>query len=732
MTRANVKYDLSGSETAFKREDLRFVISRADQRISFNEPVFLNSIVVRKKNGASWDVLSNGAADGWVVDENDYDYDAVSDALLQNSAFNKNLVKSIILKVRNNASSNVTISVDYQRLRLDLNESYLYDGDGPEYSPALMAKVLTDIEFLRNRSMGVTDLFGASLEDHTYLEQDLTGLESANYIVNERHTVNVPRGQMFISPDRGSFYAHDLVVQGFTTTPVTLTRENLTSFYGKIFIYTESTRNEALNTTTSKERRVILSRQNASGYVDMSGHIVDNVSTWIEGTDYEIIGVNLAKTKISSHTSGVYEHIHVLKSYVGDVMISYHAFGGHVSTQDVIDIHKNLANLVSVIKGSGLVTDSSLYTHPLISELVKRLNAFDEFHNHYAQVEHIISVRDQGFHWYNIAFIYDNRWDGLEDSITDLGTFRIESLARNWSYEFDVITNIAADKARMFRVKTRACADDNTVTDMKNYIVLDERDNVYVRLCWVDNGEQSGVVLQYGMKFDKFVIPQNGVITETLIVTNKSGNASRWRLYSDPLALKYPSDDNFSMPVYDEHADDDDFTMPNGKTVWSTQGNGARQNVKPLEHEDGMIYWAGNYPMHLMMSQHTDAAPFQSQSRTILQPLVQDTLLSPQQVTGVSFDIFDRIAGCYFTVESPCRPNLSYTGSIYPLEIGGTGPNKEFSGQEVIFCLQDLCSLRYAFNTVNNVMQMSIITSLGTNSIINERFDLRQIRLHFN
>lgn len=728
--KANVRYDLSGALASYKKEDVRAVIFQDNQQVQFNEPVFLNTIVVKKLSGTSWIPITNGAADGWIVDSSDYDSDARSEAMLRDSTFNRILVKSITLKTFNTTSTKTTVSIDYQRLRKDLNEEYKYDGDGPEYSPALMAKVLENLEYLTSKSNPVTDLFGSSLEDHTMLETDLTGINTVNYIQNERHTLNVPGGRMFISPDRGSFYNYGVVVQGFTPIATTITSTNKTTFYGKLFIYNEILHNEALNTTTSKEKRVVISRANVDTYVGLTGTIVGDPVVWTAGTDYKIIGVNLAKTKVSSHTSGVYEHIHVLKSYVGEVMISYHAFGGTVSTQDVIDLHKNLQNLVSVVKGSGMLTDRSVYTHPLIREMVKRLNDMEEFHHHYAQIEHIISVRDKLFHWYNIAFIYDNRWDGLHDAMEDLGTFRIESLSRNWAYEFQVITNMASDQARIMRVKTLGCADPNTVTNLKDYAVLDQRDNVYLRLCWINDGKTSGVVLQYGMKFDKFtLLPQDGVTTETLIVTNKSGNASRWRLYSNPLDMDYPADDNFSTPVYNENANDVSFTMPDGQTIWTSSCNSL---IKPLEAEDGMIYWAGNIPMHLMMSQHTSVTPFQTQSRTVLTPLVQDTVLSPHQVKGVSFDIFDRVAGCYFTVESSCRPNASNSGTSYPLEIGGTGANKEFSGQEVIFCLQDLCSLRYTFNTVNNVMQMSLITTLGTNSIINERFDLRQIRLHFN
>ncbi len=732
-THANIEYDLSGTLAGYKKEDLRFVIFENDQRIEFGEPVFINSIVVTKSVGTGWVPVTQGAADGWTfVDGIDTDSSAKSDAMLKDKTFNGVLVKSIVVKIFNSTNTKATVSVSYQRLRKDLNESFTYDGNGPEYSPALMAKVLERIEYLSSKSNTVTDMFGSSLEDHTLLEQDLTGTNVVNLIQQERHTINVPGGRMFISPDRGSFYKHDVVVQGFTPIATTITSTNKVSFYGKLFIYTEDTYNAALNTTTSKEKRVVIRRSNVDNYVGFSGTIAGDVVTWVEGVDYKIIGVNLAKTKVSSHTSGVYEHIQVLKAYVGDVFITYRAFGGSVSTQDVLDMHKNLKNLVSVIKGSGLLTDKSVYTHPIVREMIDRLNAMEEFHHHYAQIEHIISVRDNAFHWYNIAFIYDNRWDGLEDALNDLGSFRIESMARNWAYEFNIITDLESDTGRQLRVKTLACSDTNIVNNFKNYAILDNHDNVYLRLCWVGDGKTSGVVLQYGMKFDKFALPINGVETETLIVTNKSGRASRWRLYSNPLEMDYPADDNFSTPVYHENANDDNFTMPNGYTRWQSSNVDCSWKCRPLEPEDGMIYWAGNMPMHLLMEEHSSISPFYSNKvRHELQQMVRDPQLTAEQVSSVSFDIFDRFSSSYFTVESPCRINpILNQASGYWNQVGCLNVH---SGQEVIFSLQDMCGLRYTISTsIDSLLVMSVITSLGTNSIINERFDLRQIRLHFN
>ena len=300
ITRANVRYDLTGSDAGYKKDNIRAVIFSDNQRVEFNEPGFLNSIVVMKDEGTSQVQLRNGAADGWIVEAADYDYDAMSDARLQNNSFNMPLVKSIVVKYFTQHSASATITVSYQRLRKDLNEEYTYDGNGPEYSPALMARVLEDIEYLSRRSNTVTDMFGASLEDHTLIEEDLTGVEPSNFITGERHILNVPQGRMFISPDRGSFFDYDVHVYGYVGRPVTITQTNKTTFYTKTFIYTETQRFDNLNTTSSKEKRVVLDRNNTNSYVGLTGTIIDNVEEWVKGTDYIVVGSNLAKTKRAS------------------------------------------------------------------------------------------------------------------------------------------------------------------------------------------------------------------------------------------------------------------------------------------------------------------------------------------------------------------------------------------------------------------------------------------------
>lgn len=728
-----IQYDLAGTNSEFTKEDSRFVIYQSNQVINFNEPVFLSSIVVKKKVGTSWTTLTQGAADGWTFTDDNKDVDAMSDALLQESSFNCILLKSIILKCFNSSSTKTTISVSYQRLRKDLNESFLYDGNGPEYSPSLMAKVIEELEYLKNKTNSVTDLFGYALEDNTYLEEDLTGVLTANYVTNERHVVNSSSGNCFISPAKGSFYGYDINVYGWEAAETTITNSNKASLYGKMFIYTEVINNASLNTTTSKERRVILSASNANTYVGYTGSIVTNIVNFTSGTDFSVVGINLAKTEKCNHTSGVYEHIKINRAYVGNVMIAYHAFGGSISRQDVLDLQKNLSNLVSVVKGSGLLTDKSLTTNTTIISMIDRLSRIEEFHNHFAQVEHIVSPRDALFHWYNIAFIYDDRWSGLSDAVEDLGQFRIESLSRNWAYEFQVTTNLSYDDARKVRVKTLGCADSRDCSDFANYSNLATRDTVYVRACWINDGKTSGIALQYGMRFNNLTL-ENGVRTDTVIVTNKSGNASRWRLYSDPLEIRYPSDDAFSTPVVDANDDNNDFVMPNGFDNWNSNNSTAKYRIVPLEPSRGYIYWAGVLPLHQVLHAHSDVAPFHAITDKTLWPIDSLNTIIPEQVSGVSFDIYDRKTGCYFAVDTACQPYIAFSDSSTNKYQHGTTETtlSNYSGQEAIFCLQDLCAIRYRFTIIGTTPSFIVSAMLGTNSIINERFDLRQIRLHFN
>lgn len=133
---------------------------------------------------------------------------------------------------------------------------------------------------------------------------DLTGEDAENLVTDERHYVNVPAGKQVIMPMAGSFYGHEVVVK----------------------------------------------------HVDSIG----NVTTLTDVVDYQIIGANHAKTKICSHNSGVYDYIFILKNgTVGEIQITYHAFGGDVSHRDMDYIKASVAGILHHLNNSG----AALGTH---------------------------------------------------------------------------------------------------------------------------------------------------------------------------------------------------------------------------------------------------------------------------------------------------------------------------------------------------------------------------------
>ena len=65
------------------------------------------------------------------------------------------------------------------------------------------------------------------------------------------------------------------------------------------------------------------------------------------------------------------------------------------------------------------------------------------------------------------------------------------------------------------------------------------RDNLAVRLCWIDNGNSSGVVLQIGWDYKSYIennLTKN-IDIDTIVVTDKSGLSSMWSLLTDAVGL---------------------------------------------------------------------------------------------------------------------------------------------------------------------------------------------------
>lgn len=553
----NVIYDLTGADPRFKRSDDKgdeLVLFEPGQVHTFQIPVFLGSILVEQYNPDtnSWVKVEKDETrrSGWCEVEKDSEAMAVAYRIdtSPDKSFNSTLVKQLqFMMIKTGSTEKIQIRISYQRFYMDLYEYNGFDGVGPSYTPALGKYILDQLQALDSRlSTNISNRFASTDSANDMLEEDLTGTWPQNYIQDESHKVDTSVGVDTLMPARGSFYAHDFRVWKYSvrTGTVQMANKEYNLKNQAIFIYNEVTTIGSTSSKVTTERRVYLTEENYDDYIGMAGSFIDRARATLLrlGVDYELTNLNVAKTEKSESEYGVYDTIRMLTSFTGTILVTYHAFGGSVVFEDVQDMRQDILNTMRILYSKNLLTSDVLDKQPVIRDLINRIQVMEQYHAHFNRVEHAVYMGTPGFHWINIASLYDMAWDRELGVVDEIGTFRVESKVRHWCYEFILSVDLKKKLVNALRCKTLA-TNDVAIADLSNYIAyFNNHDDVAVRVCWCGDGTKSGLMLQLGWNFDHYPADINGVDTDTIIVTNKSGMTSKWKLIYNPLDNSYEGD----------------------------------------------------------------------------------------------------------------------------------------------------------------------------------------------
>ena len=548
----NPSYDLTGKDPRFKKEYEFVSVFQSGQIHTFPIPVYLDKIEVKKiVNGNTTTVNHDetGAIGTWKVHE--VDVDAMSKAYLLDTSgtFDKTLVKSIELNLVADSASTTKVMVNIvtQRFYLDLYDLNRFDGVGPSYTPGFGRWIMDELQELKARvATNFINTFSATGTANNMLDEDVTGTKPENYIQDESHEINVVSGVDTLMPARGSFYAHDFRMYQYSvrTGTVQMANKKYNLENQAIFVYTELVTVGSTTSQIATVKRVYLTEQNYDDYIGMAGSFIDRAKLKLlaNGVDYEFTNLNVAKTEKSESEYGVYDTIRMLTPLCGNVLITYRAFGGNVVFQDVYDMRQDILSTLRILSSKTLVTSDILDKQPVIRDMLNRIQLVEQYHNHFNRVEHAIYRGQKGFHWFDIATLYNMPWEDSVPVTDEIGTFRVESLDRKWCYEFSLSIDLKKRLVDMMRCKTLATNDVYSY-ELKDYNkYLSNRDDVAIRVLWVGDGTASGIVLQLGWNFENYVPTDNGVDTDTLVVTNKSGMTSNWRLIYNALDNTYDSD----------------------------------------------------------------------------------------------------------------------------------------------------------------------------------------------
>lgn len=163
-----------------------------------------------------------------------------------------------------------------------------------------------------------------------------------------------------------------------------------------------------------------------------------------------------------------------------------------------------------------------------------------------------------------------------------------------------------------------------------------------------------------------------------------------------------------------DSSDTTKFVMPNDK-IWFNGASGCNSVTTLLEPDDGLIAWVGNIPLAQLSPKPTEKASVITTQ--LLMSDVTQKIINIHQIKSATIDIYDRKEDRFF----------SKTITL------SEGDRDELYG-ETVFYLEDLCGLSlkiYKARETGPQYDVELGAILGTSSVVNDRFDSRQIRLHF-
>lgn len=409
--------DLTGSDPEFKRGDRRYMVFQSTQTIDFGEPAFANTIkVYRIDDGTPVELFENT---DWAHRSSLQDVNAISEAKLEDSTFQANLVHGILMTGSVIAGQEFQISVEYQGFYRELT-SYPDTSTGPTPTPGLMLSIVKDLQYLKYVKDPVTDVTGDTLAKVQILDEDYTGLNENNHIFNEEHQVNVPNNVYVIRPANGSFYKHDLV-------------------------------------------------------------LTYNGTDLVENRDYIVRGVNHGKTRVSSHKSGVYEYIVLTTAIVGTVQVDYRAFGGMITANDFYSLRDSLIDVIQLLGSGQFITTENLPTQPIITEILQRLTIVEEAVRHYKQVAFTYEITNFPYNslyysddnWVNVASVAHGPWTEMNPiNSVSTGYFRLEVPVYNYGADFALTYNMISGKIMLSDVSVHGTTyEDNGMSHFDTRIV---------------------------------------------------------------------------------------------------------------------------------------------------------------------------------------------------------------------------------------------------------------------
>ena len=522
-----VTMDPTGSNELYRIDNHQVIIFKNDQKIYLKGSVHKSTIMTTTIETVNKILIPDI---DWVIRPEDIDEDAMSKVLLAHPDYTDLLVKSITL-IKPYVDTRYKVALSYQRLYPVFPKIALFEQEVIDVNSDLIASMLRMIAKHDNQLNPIKDPYTIQDKLPWLLELDEHKEISHNFITNELHLVDVPGNKQYVHPLGGAFYKSTLKV---------------------------------VNTALDQEL--------------------------VEDIDYKCQGVVLYKTKISSDTYGVYTDIVFLKAFVGEVKISYHAFGGDPTLQDLKVFHENITAIMTFLKETNLVSFDTLKYAPIIQTLWSKVREQgDQMRmllsgrpsgadvGHGGTLKKIIKANDTTkIHWWSIASLY--KVDG-SDEVVVADTLKIRVKTAETKFMFDAVVTVNLDAIdKKMKVSILGDLPPTFYVPYKDHSKLNELIRPQFRCIWNENTvEGSGVLLQIGM-------PLRTVPQEILAIENWSGSESCWKLVPQVNTAVDPEDNVVPLPAANH--------------IWDLQNSDSRAETLLMPFSDGHLAWAGSIQLN--------------------------------------------------------------------------------------------------------------------------------------
>lgn len=661
------------------------------QIVEFDEPVFADSIVVYSYDrSVNPPTLQRWGEDEWSYDTtNDVDETTTgfakhyAEASSSSTGFNRILIKRITLNRQymsglNTRELKITYKAFYRAKYKP--ESVLYNSDvdaldaaiGPDYDPAMMREVLRYLDQLSSILKSLKDDTSRTLSTHP-LPEDLTGTLDENHILNEEHAVNVVNGFSVIRPVYGAFYRHDLQV-----------------VYNNRLLY--------------------------------------------EGADYDIVGLDQGRTRVSFPSSGVYHYIRVHEDIVAGtdantmpLEISYHAFGGEMTYDLYKDFYNYVLGWITNMKIEGVLTIQNFQTTQLWQKIIDRFSNVERiagiFPNTSFEYSHVYNKHQ----WVTIASYSTPTWSDINVLRTQsISTFRIRITNQN-NQDFDGRFCLRFDSKQAQSLElTPLSVSEPSFAGLHNDPYFTYRIYPKFRVVWFEsnNSGKKGYYLQMSISSS-----QGNSRTAVVSIYDETPLADAvWKLTASPMleegaAHLYGDNTNTTgvsgiLPTF---LDNQDVTLPNGM-VWEYNSDKVSNTVVLTKAPIVSAVFYGSYPQDnepndivKLKIATVDAETYQTgygeQSNANQLVVPGNGVVMPTTIYGT------------FVSQSTCRAIgvlmydwFTQQRMYFECPVDGT---------PIVYYSDDLCSLSaelIAPVNAGGTYSIRLKSHTGTNSLINDRF----------